>query len=204
VSRRAEAALAAVSVTAVLAVAAGRLWQRGKAEALEAERAAARADWGEATAHARTAAEACVPGSPWPDRGKRLLQQIGESAAVRGDRRTALGAFGALRAAAIATSPLLAATEQPWRRMAEDGLERMAAPGTPGAPDLRPTVRAALTNDPSTAQPWTVAALAAAGWALGIGVWLRARADASSRAVRLAGTVAAGAFAAYALALLLR
>jgi hypothetical protein len=204
VSLRSELGLGVTALGMVLGVAGARLWVTGRAAALEAERAAAHADWVEAVVRARTAAQSYVPGSPWPDRGKRLLQSIGESAAVRGDRPTALRAFGALRAAAISTSPF-GATERPWRRVAEDGLERLAeAHAAGGGTNLGAVARASLAAEAAPVGPLTVASLAAAGWALAAGVWLRSRAATSSRAARFAGALTAGAFAAYGLALLLR
>ena len=78
----------------------------------------------EAIAHARDAAEAVVPGSPWPARGVARLEAIGHDAEARGDERTAVLAYGAMRAAAMATRAPLLGTD-PWRALADEGLARV-------------------------------------------------------------------------------
>ena len=97
------AALAALVVVAAVAVLTAREIATGQSEVAAADAAAARSDWGEAIVHARAAAEALVPGSPWPERGWERLEAVGHDAEARGDDATALLAYGAMRAAALTT-----------------------------------------------------------------------------------------------------
>ena len=148
--RRAAAqalALAGGVVLAVLAVATARETALGRSELEAADRAAAAADWLEAISHARAAAEAVAPGSPWPERACARLEAIGRDAEARGDQTTALLAYGALRSAAIATRvPLFGSG--PWRDRADDDLARVAAsyrdPSVPhvAAAEMRDALRA--------------------------------------------------------------
>jgi hypothetical protein len=159
----AMAALVVVAATAVLTV---REVAVGQAEVTAADTAAARSDWGESIVHARAAAEALVPGSPWPARGWSRLEAIGHDAEARGDDATAMLAYGAMRSAALATRAPGSGSDR-WRSKAEDALARVAsyrkevgAPVTPAASMLD-----ALhdTEPPPTA---TLVLLAAAGVAM--------------------------------------
>ena len=124
----------------VVAVAAAREASIGRTEDAAAAIAADKADWPAAIAHARAAAEAAAPASPWPEAGLRRLDTIGHDAAARGDEQTALLAYGAMRTAVLATSSPWSDRE-PWRTRAEDGLARVAAALT-GADPTGPRVTA--------------------------------------------------------------
>jgi hypothetical protein len=120
------AALAALVVVAATAVLTGRELAVGQAEVTAADAAAARSDWGEAVVHARAAAEALVPGSPWPARGWGRLEAIGHDAEARGDDATAMLAYGAMRSAALATRAPGSGSDR-WRAKADDALARVAS-----------------------------------------------------------------------------
>lgn len=119
----AAAALVVIAATTVLTV---RELAVGQAEVTAADAAAARSDWGDAIVHARGAAEALVPGSPWPARGWERLEAIGHDAEARGDDATAMLAYGAMRSAALATRAPGAGSDR-WRTKAEESLARVAA-----------------------------------------------------------------------------
>jgi hypothetical protein len=150
-TRAAIVTLAVLLVLAVIAV--GREAAIGRTEMEAADRAAASADWVDAIAHARAAAEAVAPGSPWPDRARARLNAMGHDAEARGDESTALLAYGALRAAAIATRGP-GSGSAPWRAQADEGLARVAASTSdPSAPrTTAEAMRDALRGDePSSA-----------------------------------------------------
>ena len=160
-------------VVAVAAVREGSLAQR---EATAADAASAKSDWFDAIGHARAAAEALVPGSPWPERGFRRLEAIGHDAEARGDLETALLAYGAMRTASLATRSLVSLNEG-WRTRAESGLARVAAvhPEVTGPRVSAQSMFDALERGESPGQAsfaaWSASALAAfAGLA-----WLLAR-----------------------------
>ena len=192
----AAAALVVVAASAVLTV---REVAVGQAEVTAADAAAERSSWGEAIVHARAAAEALVPGSPWPARGWSRLEAIGHDAEARGDDATAMLAYGAMRSAALATRAPGSGSDR-WRSKAEDALVRVAsyrkevgAPTTPAASMLD-----ALhdTEPPATG---TLALLALAGVAMLGGLarlaWVKGE--------RAAQVVAAVGFIAYAVVLLM-
>jgi hypothetical protein len=163
-------ALTAIAVAREMAIgraemeAADRAAARAEAEAAhaetEAKRAAAAAHWAEAILHARAAAEAVAPGSPWPERARLRLAALGHDAEARGEGPTALLAYGALRAASIATRGPGSASAL-WQARAEEGLARVAAsPRDPSAPHTTPqAMRDALRAD----DPPSSAALALLG-----------------------------------------
>ena len=166
---RQAAALAALVVAAVVAVVAMRQRSIGESELAAAGEAASRSDWPEAIARARVAAEALVPGSPWPERARALLESIGRNAEARGDDDNALLAYGALRTAAIATraplGPLSSADS--WRTRADSGLARVAV-SQRAAGTTAPSTES-MRNDLYDTQPpgaWTLAVLAAASLAI--------------------------------------
>jgi hypothetical protein len=191
-------AAAGLVVVAVLGVATARELGVGQREVEAADAAAGRSEWPEAVLHARAAAEALVPGSPWPARGWTRLEAIGHDAEARGDDPTALLAYGAMRAAALATRAPGAGAEA-WRGRAEDGLARVAA-STRSPTGPRTTSDAMLdalrgNEPPPTARLVLLAAAAAA--MLG-GLARLAWASSPSKA-RLAQAVAALGLVGYAI-----
>ena len=120
----ASLALAAAVVVSTLTVAAAQETGLGKREIAAADEALKANDWPRAILHAKAAAQATAPWSPWPEQGERRLQAIGHDAETRGDATTALHAYGALRAAALSTDAR--ATSARWRKEAEAGLVRVA------------------------------------------------------------------------------
>lgn len=130
---RALAAVLAL-VCLVAGVAAARQLGVGKEALIDSDAAAARGDLVGALARAREAAEAVAPGSPYPKQGYARLESIARGAEARGDERTAVAAWGAMRAAAAATN---AAGDEAnaWTQLADDGLARSGSrPLVPGRP----------------------------------------------------------------------
>ena len=97
------ALLATVVVVGVLTIAIWRQTATGAGEVAAADAEAARGHWPDAIAHARAAAEATAPASPWPERGFLRLEAIGRDATARGDEPTARLAYAAMRTAAVET-----------------------------------------------------------------------------------------------------
>jgi hypothetical protein len=124
--RARAAALAALLFVVVVAIVTVRQLQRGQVEVDLADAATQKSDWPMAITHARAAAEALAPGSPWPERGWLRLEAIGHDAEARGDDETALLDYGAMRAAAMATRGPFSAWAQ-RRAQADEGLARVAA-----------------------------------------------------------------------------
>jgi hypothetical protein len=139
-SRRLVLLLAALLVA--LAVVAARQVVLGDRAMARSDEALERGDARAAIAGAREAAEALVPGSPFPARGHARLVQIARDAEARGDDATAAMAWRAARAAAMETRALGASNDA---RLAEAnaGILRAAIHGAPpqggalaGADDL--------------------------------------------------------------------
>jgi hypothetical protein len=199
-------AFAALVVVATLAVLTAREIAVGRGEVTAADEAAARSDWWEAVVHARAAAEALVPGSPWPERGRQRLDAIGRDAEARGDDATAMLAYGAMRAAALATRGPGSGSDR-WRARAEDGLARVAASrrdvGTPHA-SAESLLDALRDNEPPPT--WRMALLAAAATAMLGGLaglaWAGKEASGAGRSARIAQALAAAGIVAYAIVLL--
>jgi hypothetical protein len=127
--------LAATVLVAVLGIAAVHESSTGARELAAADANAAKGHWPEAIAHARAAAEAVAPASPWSERGFRKLESIGLDATARGDEGTARCAYGAMRTAALqARSPW--SDHSDWEGRAEEGLSRLVTaapdPASPG------------------------------------------------------------------------
>jgi hypothetical protein len=197
-ARAARVALVALSVVAILAA---REMRDGEREVRAADAAADHADWWEAVAHARAAAEALVPGSPWPERGQLRLEAIGHDAEARGDDGIAMLAYSAMRAAALATRAPGSHSDR-WRSKAEDGLARVAASQrTLGAPrtDADAMLTALRAGEPPATWKLVLLAAAAAAMLGGLGrlSFVRRPADA-----RIAQALAAAGGAAYAIVLL--
>ena len=119
-------AIAALVAVVVLATATVREVAVGRAEVAAADGAAAKGQWKDAVAHARAAAEARLPGSPWPDRGLDRLESLGHDAEVRGDDAVAILAYGALRTAVLSTRSGVGADGASFDA-ARDGLLRVAS-----------------------------------------------------------------------------
>lgn len=189
-------ALVVVTVVAIVTV---REVAIGRAEVALCDAAVQKSDWPEAIGHARAAAEALVPGSPWPEQGWMRLEAIGHDAEARGDDETALLAYGAMRAAALATrGPASGGAMR--RAQAEEALARVAASGRdPTGPHATTDAMLEVLRDKAPPPPWLLVALAASAiatlTALGRLAWLG---DAAAKA-RVTQGVAALGFIAYAL-----
>jgi hypothetical protein len=187
----------ALVVVAVVAIVTVRELSMGRAEMALCDAAVQKSDWPEAIGHARAAAEALVPGSPWPQQGWTRLEAIGHDAEARGDDETALLAYGAMRAAALATRAPGAARR---RAQAEEALARVAgASRDPTGPHVTADSMLEALRDQAPPAPWLLVALAASAiatlGALGRLAWLG---DAAAKA-RVTQGVAALGFIAYAL-----
>jgi hypothetical protein len=172
-TRRACIALALLVTASVVAVASAREESIARSETAAADAAAASSDWFAAIGHARAAAEAFLPGSPWPERGLRRLEAIGHDAEARGDLETALLAYGAMRTASLATRSL-GSKKSDWRARAEGGLARVAAlrPEITGPRVSAQSMLDALEQSDSPTEA-TFAALSASAFATLAGlVWL--------------------------------
>jgi hypothetical protein len=193
--------LALLAVLAVLAVLGAREVAVGREAVAAADAAAARSDWREAIARARTAAEALAPGSPWPERGLRRLEAIGHDAEARGDDPTALLAYGAMRTATLETRAPGGWSDR-WRQKAEAGLVRVAT-ASKEVPRSRPAAMLDALRRDDAPSSWRLLALsmsaAATLSALAALVWL----DGASRLGRAAQGIAAAGFLLYAAALCL-
>lgn len=199
---RRAATVGLLLVVAVAAAAAQRELDLGRSEVAGADAASARGAWAEAIAHARSAAEARFPGSPWPEQGLRRLEAIGRDAGARGDRDSALLAYGAMRTAALVTRGPGSGSAR-WLSTAEDGLARLA--GAPG--DAPPSGAAggsmldALRREPGPGS-WTSSALALSVLATLAGLGRLACSGPGSRGVRAAQALAVGGLVTYAVVLL--
>jgi hypothetical protein len=190
--------LAALLVVTVVGIVSARQVAIGRAEIAMADAASAKSDWGAAIAHARAAAEALVPGSPWPERGWLRLAAIGHDAEARGDDETALLAYGAMRAAAMGVK----GPGSGWQRrrdQADEGLTRVATSRRdPTGPKVTAESMLDALHSEETPATWVLAALAASAVAMLGGLarlaWLG---EEASRA-RVAQGVAALGFVAYA------
>jgi hypothetical protein len=142
------------TVAAVLAIVTAREFALGREEVAAADESARTADWAEAIVHARAAAQALALGSPWPDLGFARMQSLGRDAEARGDQRTALLAYGAMRTAALSTRAFGSHAAR-WRLEAEESLGRVAA--RRDAPALLPAsadaMRSALAAEDSPSLP---------------------------------------------------
>jgi hypothetical protein len=160
------AVLAAAVAVAVVGVVTAREIATARAEVVAADAASQRSDWADAIVHARAAAEAVAPGNPWPDRGRQRLEAIGHDAEARGDDPTALLAYGAMRAAALATRAPGTGSEL-WRQRAEEGLARVAsARRDVASPQANAGAMLDALRDNEPPATWTLVALAASALAM--------------------------------------
>ena len=160
------AALAAVVTVGVVGVVTAREVATSQAEVVAADAASRKSDWAEAIVHARAAAEAVAPGNPWPERGRQRLEAIGHDAEARGDDATALLAYGAMRAAALASRGPGSGADR-WRQKAEEGLARVAsARRDVAAPQADAGVMLDALHDTEPPATWTLVLLAASGLAM--------------------------------------
>jgi hypothetical protein len=158
----ASAALAFAAVVAILTVREVRIGARAMSDS---DAALAHHDAPAALEAAHDAAEAYAPGNPYARAGFARLETIARDAEAHGDERTATAAWGAMRAAATATSGLFVSTES-WRAMADDGVAHFSAhpndvPAETRAPES--VIRASLARDDV---PSSVALLVLASGAL--------------------------------------
>ena len=173
----------------------------GQVEVAAADAAADRSDWPDAVLHARAAAEALVPGSPWPARGWARLEAIGHDAEARGDDPTALLAYGAMRAAALATRAPGAGADA-WRRKADEGLARVASSArTATGPHVASDAMLDALRETEPPPTWILTVLGAAGVAMLAGL-ARIAWTTTPTEERLAQALAGAGFAAYAIVLL--
>lgn len=216
------APFAIVLIAIVLAVATSYELRVGARGIDECDAALARGDRAAAIEAARAAAEAVVPASPYPSRAYHRLESIAREAESRGDDESSLGAWTAMRAAALATRGFGVRTAE-WNDMADAGIARVgsAAWGGPDAAklktDVRPSEQALLESlHRQEPPPTTTFVLLAAGASAFFGgvariAWLaRSRSRAlepssaplSWRLARWPASVAAIGLALYALACL--
>jgi hypothetical protein len=203
--KRAQAvACATLVVASVVSIVTAREWAEGAEEVAAADAAATRSDWAEAITHARGAAEALAPGSPWPRRGWLRLRAVGHDAEARGDDATALAAYSAMRAAALATEGIGAGVEI-WRAEAEQGIARVAGSQMGLGPHVSAESTLAALRSSETPGTMTLAALSFASMAVlgGLG-WLVVAGQGTTRAARVAQAIAGVGFAVYAAVLLSR
>jgi hypothetical protein len=173
----------------------------GRREVEAADAAAARSEWADAVAHALAAAEARAPGSPWPWRGAHRLEAIGRGAEARGDEPIARLAYGALRAATVATRTI-GRDPDGWRQRADEGLARTTRGSHAGARDSPDAMLQALQREPPPVGA-ALTALAVAAVAIAGGLARLAWPGPGPSSPRLAIGVVACGFALYAAVLLL-
>jgi hypothetical protein len=119
-------ALGLLGLVGLLGMAERSEWSAGAVAMEESDVALARGDVRGAITHARRAAEAAVPFSPYPQEGYARLAAIARSSEQKGDRDVAGFAWRAVRSAAMATRP--ASVGRGHVAEAEDGIVRLARP----------------------------------------------------------------------------
>jgi hypothetical protein len=193
--------LALLVVATVVAIVTWREWTTGREEVTAADAAAERSDWVEAITHARAAAEALAPGSPWPRRGWLRLEAVGHDAEARGDDATALAAYSAMRTAALATRAI-GSGSGPWQAKADEGLARVAGSQRTLGPHVSSDSMLEALRAGETPSVGKLAALSLASIAVlgGLG-WLVLLGE-DGRKARLAQSMAAAGFVLYAVVLL--
>jgi hypothetical protein len=126
-------ALAALALASVLSIGIVRQVTIGARAMQASDQAADAGDARGAIDGARSAAEALLPGSPYPRRGLERLAQIGRDAEARGDDAIAAAAWRAMRAAVTETRALGGANGA-WLAEANAGIARVAAKDSPPPP----------------------------------------------------------------------
>ncbi len=118
--------LAALAVASVLSVGIARQVTTGARAMRASDEALNVGDARGAIDGARAAAEALLPGSPYPRRGMERLAQVGRDAEARGDDPLAASAWRAMRTAAEETRALGGGNGE-WLAEATAALSRLAA-----------------------------------------------------------------------------
>jgi hypothetical protein len=136
-------AAAALVVLAVLGTGTVRELVVGARAVEDCDAALERNDPRAAIVAAREAAEALVPGSPYPERGYRRLETIAHDAEMRGDDPISGAAWRAMRSAALGTQAINASNRSRLE-MANQGIARVGSqervPESPNLPsDVRPS-----------------------------------------------------------------
>lgn len=108
---------------AVLASASVHLWMEGRDGMRASDEALAGGDRRAAIAAAKRAAQARLPGSPFPARGRERLAALSREAEAHGDCATATVGWRSLRAACASTT---LGAPQACARDADDGIARLA------------------------------------------------------------------------------
>ena len=137
----------AACVSMLLGIAATEEWYSGARAMRESDALLARGKSRPAAVQARRAAEAALPGSPYPARGYARLEAIAMAAEVEGRSEDAAFAWRAMRSAALATQP--AAAGHGKVAIAEEGILRVARSpvgGVASAPES--ILRAQLAERP--------------------------------------------------------
>ncbi len=208
-SRRALIVAGIVLVAGVLGTATVMQLRAGSRAITDSDAALARADRPAAIAAARAAAEAVVPGSPYPTWGYRRLETIARDAEIHGDDETSTGAWRAMRAAALSTRGVGVMTGG-WLAMANDGIARVGARGWSGPDaaklqsDVRPTEQALLETlkreDTPPTLTFVILAVGAASFFGGVARILGSADATSWRAARRPAVMAAIGLVLYILA----
>jgi hypothetical protein len=213
--KRAALVTALAVVAGVLTVATVREIGIGARAVAQADAALEAGNARDAVAPARAAAEAVVPGSPYPSRGYERLEGIAKDAEAHGDTATASAAWAAMRAAASATRGFGVWTGG-WQAEADEGLLRVGArpePAPDGTEPTRPKAEPAPTeqtllaslrrNETAPTLSFLLLGLGAVAFFGGLArlAWLAGEAL-TMRRVRVPGVVAACGLALYALACL--
>jgi len=148
-------------------------WTAGRRAMEESDVALRAGNVRNATLSARRAAEAAVPGSPYPARGYARLEVLARTAEREGRLADAELAWRAMRSAVEATFPAPAA--QGRREEAEGGILRLAASPLPSSAGPR-APEGVLRHDLTKGEPpspWLPAALGWTGLAMLAGAYRR-------------------------------
>ena len=114
----------AACIALLLGVAVANQWSLGARAMRDSDLLVAQAKWRDATKSARQAAEAAVPGLPYPARAYARLSAIAKAAEAAGRLDDAAFAWRAMRSAARATWPAEGARDEV--ALADEGILRVA------------------------------------------------------------------------------